>query len=102
MPNRQKKEAMRIVARYGTMWARNETNITKALKSRKHIFGVYILFDGSMPMYVGKGEMSKRVRKAAESTRRGQRCDRFSWYAIKNPRLLHDIEAIMLRVLPPN
>jgi len=33
---------------------------------------------------------------------RGQLWDHFSWYAIKNPRMMHDIEVLMLRILPPN
>jgi hypothetical protein len=99
MPNRKRKEAMRIVTRYGTMWARNDTNIAKIPKNR---CGVYILFDGSMPMYVGKGDITGRIEKACRSKRRQQLWDHFSWYAIKNPRLMHDIEVLMLRLLPPN
>jgi hypothetical protein len=98
MPNRKKKEAMRIVTRYGTMWARNDVNIAKIPKR----FGVYVLFDGSMPMYVGKGDIQKRIDKARKSKRRRNFWDHFSWYAFKNARLMHDIEVLMLRILPPN
>ncbi|HXA78706.1 MAG TPA: hypothetical protein VNV41_16345 [Candidatus Acidoferrales bacterium] len=99
MPNRKKKEATRIVRRYGTMWARNEANIAK---TEKVGFGVYVLFDGSMPMYVGKGEIYKRVKEACRSRRRQNLWDHFSWYSFKNARLMHDIEVLMLRILPPN
>jgi hypothetical protein len=102
MPNRQKKEGTRIVTRYGTMWARNAKNIAKVPKASKRTMGVYILLDGSMPMYVGKGDIRSRIKDACKSRRRRNLWDHFSWYATDDPRLLHDIEALMLRILPPN
>jgi hypothetical protein len=55
-----------------------------------------------MPMYVGKGKIKRRILGASTSNRRGQFWDHFSWYAIKNPAMMHDIEVLMLRILPPN
>jgi hypothetical protein len=92
---------MQIVTGYGTMWARNSENIAKIPGSREGGLGVYILFDGSMPMYVGKGKIKRRIIRATRG-RRGQLWDHFSWYAIKNPKMMHDIEVLMLRILPPN
>jgi hypothetical protein len=89
---------MRVVRRYGTMWARNKTNLKNIPKGK----GVYVLFDGSMPMYVGKGRIGSRIRAASRSERRKNLWDHFSWYTIKNPAMMHDIEALMLRILPPN
>jgi hypothetical protein len=93
---------MRVVRRYGTMWARNETNIAKIPSSRKGGRGVYVLFDGSMPMYVGKGNIKSRIEEACRHRRRQHLWDHFSWYTIKNPAMMHDIEVLMLRILPPN
>jgi hypothetical protein len=93
---------MRIVTKYGTMWARNAENIAKIPSSKDGGLGVYILFDGSMPMYVGKGKIKRRIIGASTSKRRGQLWDHFSWYAIKKPAMMHDIEVLMLRILPPN
>jgi hypothetical protein len=93
---------MQIVTQYGTMWARNAENIAKIPRSSEGGLGVYILFDGSMPMYVGKGKIKGRIIRATKSKSRGQLWDHFSWYAIKNPRMMHDIEVLMLRILPPN
>lgn len=87
-----------IVTQYGTMWARNPANINQIPAGSN---GVYILFDGSMPVYVGKGGIKSRIRKARRSKRRGQLWDRFSWYALADPRMMHDIEVLLLRVLPP-
>jgi hypothetical protein len=93
---------MRVVRLYGTMWARNEANIAKIPGSKKGGRGVYVLFDGSMPMYVGKGNIRSRIKEAVKSKRRKHLWDHFSWYSIKNPAMMHDIEALMLRILPPN
>ena len=93
---------MRIVRQYGTMWARNQENIAKLPSSKKGGRGVYILFDGSMPMYAGKGNISSRIKEACKSKRRKELWDHFSWYTIKNAAMMHDIEALMLRILPPN
>jgi hypothetical protein len=99
MPNRKKKESTRIVYRYGTMWARNDVNIAKLERVG---FGVYVLFDGSMPMYAGKGEIAERIHAATTSDKRKNMWDHFSWYSFKNVKLMHDIEVLMLRILPPN
>jgi hypothetical protein len=93
---------MRVVRLYGTMWARNEANIAKIPSHRKGGRGVYVLFDGSMPMYVGKGNIRGRIKQADTSERRKNLWDHFSWYSIKNPAMMHDIEVLMLRILPPN
>jgi hypothetical protein len=93
---------MRVVRQYGTMWARNAENIDNLPSGKKGGQGVYVLFDGSMPMYVGKGYIKGRIKKADMSARRKNLWDHFSWYTIKNPQMMHDIEALMLRILPPN
>ena len=93
---------MRIVRQYGTMWARNAENIDKIPSSKKGGRGVYVLFDESMPMYAGKGNIKSRIKEACRHRRRKQLWDHFSWYAIKNLAMTHDIEALMLRILPPN
>jgi hypothetical protein len=90
---------MRIVRQYGTMWARNKENIASIPRGTK---GVYVLFDGSMPMYAGKGNIKSRIKEACRSRRRKNLWDHFSWYTIKNPAMMHDLEALMLRILPPN
>jgi hypothetical protein len=95
------QKGVQIVTQYGTMWARNAENIAKIPGSKNGGLGVYILFDGSMPMYVGKGKIKRRIIGASTSKRRGQLWDHFSWYAIKKPTMMHDIEVLMLRILPP-
>lgn len=91
-----------LVRTFGEMWARNPENLRseKIPKRKKGGQGVYILFDGSMPVYVGKGNIRNRLRGAQKSRRRGQLWDRFSWYVLKNKGIMHDVEALLLRMLP--
>ena len=91
---------MSIVAKYGELWARNPENIEAILGSREGGTGVYILYDGSMPVYIGRGKIRQRIRRACASKRRGQYWDHFSWYALRNPGLSREIEALLLRMLP--
>jgi hypothetical protein len=91
---------MVIVKQYGEMWARNTTNIASVPGSKEGGQGVYVLYDGSMPVYVGKGNIRQRLRGAMRSLRRGQFWDYFSWYQIPQPEMRHDIEVLLLRRLP--
>jgi len=91
---------MQVVTRYGTMWARNRKNIQRIPGSSEGGRGVYVLFDGSMPVYVGKGNIRQRIRGHRRSKSKGQMWDRFSWYVVADPKMMHDVEVLMLRVLP--
>lgn len=91
---------MALVKEYGEMWARNISNIRAIPRSEDGGQGVYVLYDGSMPLYVGKGNIHSRISRAARSLRRGQCWDHFSWYIIPDPDLRHDIESLFLRTLP--
>jgi len=92
---------MRLVRKFGEMWARNLENINQIPHPKQGGTGVYILYDGSMPVYVGRGHIRHRIDGARRSKTRGQLWDHFSWYVIKNPEAIHDTEALFLRMLPP-
>src|SRR5712692_6330901 len=92
---------MALVDQFGEMWARNAKNIEDVRGSRKGGQGVYILYDGSTPVYVGKGNIRQRLRGAHRSRRRGNSWDHFSWYILKDQHLMHDVEVLVLRILPP-
>ncbi len=92
---------MRLIDQFGEMWARNPENIEDVPGSSSGGQGVYILYDGSTPVYVGKGNIRQRLRAADASKRRGDFWDHFSWYILKDKRLTHDVEVLLLRMLPP-
>jgi hypothetical protein len=90
-----------LIQEFGEMWARNTESIKTVLKDSKRAHGVYILYDGSTPVYIGKGNIRYRLRRATTSNERKNFWDHFSWYVIKNEGLRHDVEALLLRTLPP-
>ncbi len=94
---------MPLVCEFGEMWARNLKNIKRipGSKSPQGGQGVYILYDGSMPVYAGKGKIKSRIRGARRSKSRGQFWDHFSWYVLSDPKMIHDTEVLILRMLPP-
>lgn len=89
-----------LIGQFGEMWARNAKNIKNVPRSSKNGQGVYILYDGSTPVYVGKGNIRHRLRDADNSSRRGNSWNHFSWYLIKDKRLIHDVEVLLIRILP--
>ncbi len=88
-----------LVSSYGTLWARNKQNIRR-LRGEGKLWGVYILCDGSMPVYIGRGKLASRITQHQRSKSRGQFWDHFSWYAIPDRRFEADVEALLLRMLP--
>jgi hypothetical protein len=91
---------MALIHQFGEMWARNAENIKDLPGSSDGGQGVYILYDGSTPVYVGKGNIRQRLRGADKSRRRGNSWNHFSWYVLKDKRLIHDAEVLLIRILP--
>jgi hypothetical protein len=90
---------MRLVTKYGRMWARNDPNFKK-LREEPKLKGLYILYDGSMPVYVGHGWILTRLEKARRSKTRRRFWDYFSGYAIPDEELQKDTEALLIKTLP--
>jgi hypothetical protein len=92
---------LRLVRKFGEMWPRNLEHINQIPGTKQGGQGVYILYDGSMPVYVGKGNVKSRIRGARRSKSRSPFWDRFSWYLLDDPKMIHDTEVLILRMLPP-
>jgi hypothetical protein len=93
---------MALIDEFGERWSRNSGNIEdKAIpRSKQGGQGVYILYDGSTPVYIGKGNIRQRLRAATKDKRRRDSWDHFSWYVIKDETLRHDVEVLLIRMLP--
>lgn len=91
---------MGLIKNYGEMWVRNAKSIESVPGSSEDGQGVYVLYDGSMPVYIGMGNIRQRIRNARVSNRRGQMWDHFSWYVPSSSALIRDIECLLLRMLP--
>ena len=57
------KSPQPLVSKYGSLWARNKENM-RQLKAQGRLFGIYVLYDGSMPVYIGRGKLWHRLNKA--------------------------------------
>ena len=95
-----KMKSATLIGQYGEMWARNTKNINSVPGQKEGGQGVYILYDGSMPVYIGRGNIVSRLLEHRRSKRLGEMWDHFSWYVLKEPAHMHDIEALLLRMLP--
>ena len=86
-----------LIKNYGRLWARN-------LKNFQHLngrVGVYVLCDGSMPVYIGQSnDLGTRMRRHNRSKTKRLFWDHFSWFSITKPEFLDDIEALMVGMLP--
>ena len=91
---------MALIKLYGEMWARNLGNINHVPRARDGGLGIYILYDGSTPVYIGRGNIRARLRQHRLSKRLGQLWDYFSWYIPCDAACTHDLEALLLRMLP--
>ena len=90
-----------VTQRSSLLWARNDKNIS-ALKTRNgRPFGVYVLCDGSMPIYVGKGDIYKRVLKRhRKRSSKSKFWDHFRWFQIDSAGARAEVEALLLTILP--
>ena len=94
--------ANHLIRHRGEMCLWNIANINDILGSKEGGQGIYILFDGSTPVYVGRGNIRQRIRQASKSKRRGQSWDHFSWYVVPNAQNEQELETLLLRMLPPH
>jgi hypothetical protein len=91
----------KLVSEYGLAWPRNRENLAKIRKVIGKKTGVYVLTHGAMPMYIGKGQIARRVRRHARpGASKSKYWDYFSWFVIANSGLESELEIILLRSLP--
>jgi hypothetical protein len=92
---------MSLVRKYGTFWARNKDNM-KEYRSfvRSKESGIYILYSGSAPVYIGKGHIKSRVTKRDRGGSKSPYWDHFSWFVVDSKEVEHELEALLLKALP--
>ena len=89
-----------LVSEHGFSWPRNKKNLKQLKKEIGKKKGVYVLAHGGMPMYVGKGQIAKRITSHARpGSSKSQYWDSFSWFVIDGG-LDGEVEVILLRSLP--
>lgn len=87
-----------LVEKYGPFWARNDENFKRLKAEAKGSSGIYLLYCGWFPVYVGQGELVKRITGWRRS--KTKVWDRFTWFALADSTYCRELEAILLRSLP--
>jgi hypothetical protein len=90
-----------IVGKYGKLWTRVPENLKRlAGEELKDVVGVYALYNGTMPVYIGRGNISQQIHRHNRNRKKTPFWEHFSWYEIIEKGLDKEIESLLLRLLP--
>jgi hypothetical protein len=72
---------MALIKQFGLHRPRNQENLNELEDLAGHKSGIYVLYHGAMPVYIGRGAISARLcSHGKEGSRKEQFWDRFSWF----------------------
>lgn len=92
---------MPLIKQFGLHWPRNTENLEEIEDVAGHKSGVYVLYHGAMPVYIGRGAISARLTShGKEGSRKEQFWDRFSWFVVGNSKQERELESLLLEALP--
>ena len=92
---------MSLIKQFGLQWPRNAENLEEIEDVAGHKTGIYLLYHGAMPVYIGRGAISARLLShAKEGSRKEQFWDRFSWFVVNNAKRERELESLLLEALP--
>ncbi len=92
---------MTMVKAVGVQWPRNEDNLNDLEDTIGNGSGIYLLYHGAMPVYIGRGILVKRLKSHhGEKSKKHKYWDRFSWFVIDNSGREKDLESLLLQALP--
>jgi len=92
---------MPLIKQFGLHWPRNAENLEEIEDVAGHKSGVYVLYHGAMPVYIGRGAISARLRRhGKEGSKKEQFWDRFSWFVVDNAKQERELESLLLEALP--
>ena len=98
---KKKSDKSRLIKK--NMEREKAENFIYALGRKDRGTGIYILFSGDVPYYVGMSKTSLRSRlkkHALKDHHRGQ-WDEFSFYQVPRQQYIKDIETLLIRVIRP-
>ena len=92
---------MALIKKFGLHWPRNQENLDELEDLAGHKSGIYVLYHGTMPVYIGRGAISARLRShGKEGSKKEQFWDRFSWFVIGKTASERELESLLLEALP--
>lgn len=92
---------MALIKTFGLHWPRNQENLDELEDLAGHKSGIYLLYHGAMPVYIGRGMIFSRLKQHSnEVSRKDQYWDRFSWFVVGNTKNEREMESLLLEALP--
>ena len=92
---------MPLIKQFGLHWPRNPENLEEIEDLAGHKSGIYVLYHGAMPVYIGRGALRARLLShAKEGSKKEQFWDRFSWFVIGSAKRERELESLLLEALP--
>ena len=92
---------MALIKQFGLHRPRNQENLDELEDLAGHKSGIYVLYHGAMPVYIGRGAISARLRShGKEGSKKEQFWDRFSWFVIGKTASERELESLLLEALP--
>jgi hypothetical protein len=86
---------MALVKAVGLQWPRNEENFDDLEDRQGQDSGIYLLYHGALPVYIGKGKLVTRLRAHhRERSGKAKYWDRFSWFVINNREHETELESV--------
>ena len=90
-----------LIKQFGLHWPRNKENLDELEDLAGHKSGIYVLYHGAMPAYIGRGAISARLYShGKEESRIEQFWGRFSWFVIGKTASERELESLLLEALP--
>jgi hypothetical protein len=90
-----------LIKQFGLHWPRNQENLDELEDLAGHKSGIYVLYHGAMPVYIGRGKISARLRShGKEGSKKEQFWDRFSWFVIGKTASERELQSLLLEALP--
>jgi hypothetical protein len=89
---------MALIKQFGLRWPRNQENLDELEDLAGHKTGIYVLYHGAMPVYIGRGAISARLRThGKEGSKKDQFWDRFSGFVIGKTASERELESLLRR-----
>jgi hypothetical protein len=93
--------AIALIKHFALHWPRNQESLAELEDLAGHKPASYVLYHGAMPVYIGRGAISARLRShSKEGSRKEQFWDRFSWFVIGKTASERELESLLLEALP--
>jgi hypothetical protein len=93
--------AIALTKQFALHWPRNQENLDELEDLAGHKSGIYVLYQGAMPAYIGRGAISARLcSHGKEGSRKEPFWYRFSCFVIGKTASEQELESLLLEALP--